>query len=479
LRNTWGQAVGVFGQVFQRHGAVFNEADRLAIALEAHHDVESGLSHLPQVLLWRVVDHFHHAAGQAEVTHEFDQLPDFRRDVGLGGPRELHQQNGVGLALVDLRRQGGAHRGRKGRVPQRQFDHRTVHQFHRAQGAIGAQFHDVLGRIHGLVEGREVHHAEHLGARQLAQAKRQGFRERQRAFAADQQVGEVDGAVVCVGPLVLVVEDVQVVAAHPAQHLGPAGVDVRAQGVGQGAYVLADFAAAACGLGVGSEVNQGAIRRPGLGAQHVVHHVAVGDRAAAAGVVAGHSAQRRLRAGGHVHRVPQAVGFQCRVQVVQNNAGFHFDGAIGNVHGQEVAHMLAAVDHQAGTHCLAALAGPAAPGHDGRAEVAADVQRQRHVGTVARHKDAHGHDLVDRGIGGVTPEVGGAEEHLTLGLGGQAQGEVASDFIAGAGGLFVDSGAGRLGDVAGQRSVHGNQAFTSAAAAAVAARNCSTTTSRL
>jgi hypothetical protein len=55
------------------------------------------------------------------------------------------------------------------------------------------------------------------------------------------------------------VEDVQVVAAHPAQHLGPAGVDVGAQGVRQGAYVLADFAAAACGLGVGSEVNQGAI----------------------------------------------------------------------------------------------------------------------------------------------------------------------------------------------------------------------------
>jgi sRNA-binding protein len=57
---------------------------------------------------------------------------------------------------------------------------------------VGAQRHDVLGRIHGLVEGREVHHAEHLGARQLAQAQRQGFRERQRAFAADQQVGEVD-----------------------------------------------------------------------------------------------------------------------------------------------------------------------------------------------------------------------------------------------------------------------------------------------
>jgi hypothetical protein len=82
-----GQAVGVFGQVLQRHGAVFDEADRLAVALEAHHDVEAGLAHLPQVLLRRVVDHFDHAAGQAQVAHQFDQLPDFRRDVGLGGPR--------------------------------------------------------------------------------------------------------------------------------------------------------------------------------------------------------------------------------------------------------------------------------------------------------------------------------------------------------------------------------------------------------
>ena len=57
----------------QRHRAVFDEADRLAVALQAHHDVQAGLAHLPQRLLRRLVDHLDHAAGQAQVAHQLDQ----------------------------------------------------------------------------------------------------------------------------------------------------------------------------------------------------------------------------------------------------------------------------------------------------------------------------------------------------------------------------------------------------------------------
>jgi hypothetical protein len=115
------------------------------------------------------------------------------------------------------------------------------------------------------------------------------------------------------------------------------------------------------------------------------------------------------------------VGFQCRVQVVQHNAGFHFDGALGNVHGQDLRTCLLQVDHQAGTHRLAALAGAAAPGTMGTPRSRQMSSASRHVGTVARHKHAHGHLLVDRGIGGVAAAVGRGEQHLTLGFGGQAQ----------------------------------------------------------
>ena len=45
------------------------------------------------------------------------------------------------------------------------------------------------------------------------------------------------------------------------------------------------------------EVKQLTIAEPSFGAQNVVHHVAVGNRAAAARVVAGHAAQSGLRAG--------------------------------------------------------------------------------------------------------------------------------------------------------------------------------------
>ena len=54
------QRAGVFGQVLKWHGAVFNKANWLAITLEAHHDVQAGLAHLPQVFLWRIVNHFDH-----------------------------------------------------------------------------------------------------------------------------------------------------------------------------------------------------------------------------------------------------------------------------------------------------------------------------------------------------------------------------------------------------------------------------------
>ena len=71
------EGIGVLSQVFQGHGAVFNEAHRFAIALQTHHDVEACLANLPQILLRRIVNHFHHAVGQAHVAHECHQLLQF------------------------------------------------------------------------------------------------------------------------------------------------------------------------------------------------------------------------------------------------------------------------------------------------------------------------------------------------------------------------------------------------------------------
>ena len=56
-REDLGERVGVAGEMRERHRAILDEADRFAITLQAHHDVEPSLAHLPEILLQRVVDH--------------------------------------------------------------------------------------------------------------------------------------------------------------------------------------------------------------------------------------------------------------------------------------------------------------------------------------------------------------------------------------------------------------------------------------
>ena len=56
-------SIGVLSQMFQWHGTVFDKAHGFAVALQAHHDVESCFAHLPQVFLRRVVDHFYDTIG--------------------------------------------------------------------------------------------------------------------------------------------------------------------------------------------------------------------------------------------------------------------------------------------------------------------------------------------------------------------------------------------------------------------------------
>ena len=64
-----GQAVGIFGEVLERHRAVFDERHGFAVAFHRHHDVEPRLAHFPDVALQRAVGDFDHASRQPEFTH--------------------------------------------------------------------------------------------------------------------------------------------------------------------------------------------------------------------------------------------------------------------------------------------------------------------------------------------------------------------------------------------------------------------------
>ena len=112
---------------------------------------------------------------------------------------------------------------------QGQLNHRAVNQFDSGQccRAIDiVEFDDVLGRIHRLVKTLEVHYAQHLVAWQFGQLQGQGLSQCQRAFAANQQMCQVDGAVSRVGPLALRLEDIEVVASDAAHHFRPQVVNI-------------------------------------------------------------------------------------------------------------------------------------------------------------------------------------------------------------------------------------------------------------
>ena len=98
--------------------------------------------------------------------------------------------------------------------------------------------------------------------------------------------------------------------------------------------------------------------------------------------------------------------FERGVQVVQHQSGFDHGCTFIRVDGQNVAHVLGMVNDQARAHGLPALAGTTSPRHDGHSQIAANLQRQRHVGTAARHKYPDRHGLVDGGVGGVAAAVG-------------------------------------------------------------------------
>ena len=270
------QSLGVLGQTGQGHGAVFNEADRFAVTLQAHHDVQAGFAHIPQIFLRGIVDHFHHTARQTQVPHQLHQLAHLGLEAFFVGTRKFHQQNGFRLA--DQRAADG---GCKGRILQRQINHGAVHQLHRSQGAI-TQLNDVLRSIHGFVEAGKVHHAQDFGTREFAQAKGKRLRHRQGALAAHQQVRQVHGAIAGVGALVLVAKNIQVVARHTAQDFGPMGLNFRTQIVRQLFHKIANLAGASGCAVIAAPLQQITITQPGPGAFDVVHHVAVGNGATAA-----------------------------------------------------------------------------------------------------------------------------------------------------------------------------------------------------
>ena len=142
---------------------------------------------------------------------------------------KLHQQNRFRFAdqrLLDDRAER--------RILKRQLDHGAVNQLHRR----GAKLDDMLGEIHGLIKGREIHHAQHFLFRQRGKPELNTLAHAERAFRTHQQVSQVGTTVRVVGHWVLAIEQIQIVATHPAQHFGKVIANFRAHTLGNCLHLL-------------------------------------------------------------------------------------------------------------------------------------------------------------------------------------------------------------------------------------------------
>jgi hypothetical protein len=148
-----GEALGVIGEVLQRHRAILDEGDRLSLALHRHHDVEAGRAYAPDRALPGCVGDFHDACGIAEVAHQFVELGEAAHVLRLLVFREFNKQQRIRLAA----HVGLHHRAEHGDVAG-EFDQCAIHHLHRD----GTELDDVLGRLHRLPEGGEMADAERL-----------------------------------------------------------------------------------------------------------------------------------------------------------------------------------------------------------------------------------------------------------------------------------------------------------------------------
>ncbi len=106
-----GQAVGIFGEVFEADRAVFEKRDRLPVALHRHHDVEARRAHLPDRLLEGRVGRLDDGAGETEIAHQFDQAPSAAAGFPAGRRRRIRSTAAPPARLAQSARPPGGTSG--------------------------------------------------------------------------------------------------------------------------------------------------------------------------------------------------------------------------------------------------------------------------------------------------------------------------------------------------------------------------------
>ena len=159
-------------------------------------------------------------------------------------------------------------------------------------------------------------------------------------------------------------------------------------------------------------MRQRAVGQHRLDREHVVAHGAVAQRAAAAGIVAGHAADGGARGGRDIDREPQPVRLELPVEIVEHDAGLDRAARALDVEIEDAGEIFGAIDHQRFADRLPGLRGAAAARQHGDAFGAGNADRPFGFFYRARGDHADRHDLVMRGVGRVAAAGEAVELHV-------------------------------------------------------------------
>ena len=315
---------------------------------------------------------------EAEIGHQLAELLQSPYIFGMVLLGKLHDQHGIRIA---------ADRNADDRLKHRdlpaQRQHGAIDQFH----CDGAKLHQMLGGIHRLVEAAEMTDAQHLVADHRPQLQFDLGGEGERPLRSHQQMRHVVGGIARH-------QRIEVVAADAALHFREFRGDLGRFAFAESQHVGKQIEAVVARVqprGIARHLAEMKHRAVGEGSVHrqrVVAHGAVAQRAAAAGIVAGHAADGGARRGGDIDREPQAMFSELPVEVVQDDSRLDHTASIFDVERDDAVQVFREIDDDAVIDGLAALRRAAAARRDDPAVVPGDAERpQRFVDGARHHHD--------------------------------------------------------------------------------------------
>ena len=212
---------------------------------------------------------------------------------------------------------------------------------------------------------------------------------------------------------------VDVVAAHTTLHLGKARGDLagltraKVEHLPQQGFWHAI-------TGTGTEIERRAVGQKTLDPIHVVACRAIAQRAGATGIVADHAANGGARGGRDIDREPQAMRFECAVEIIQNDPRLDHRAPSRDIQFQNPVEVFRAVHDQAGVHRLPTLRRAAAAHRQRHTRLSRGVQCRQNIPRRLGQNHARWHDLIDRGIGGIAPAREGVKARFALHLAAEA-----------------------------------------------------------